>query len=245
MIIKQLASGSKGNVTLVVTKKHNILIDAGLPLKKINERLEKGLPSIDMILITHTHDDHIKGLKSYIKEYNPKIYTKTKELVKKIDYENIIYDDFEEDNLSIKFFPLSHDTPCSGIIIKEDDKELVYITDTGYINNKTLEKLINKDIYIMESNHDVEKLRNGKYPFFLQQRILGDRGHLSNETASKYLLKLVGDNTKTIVLAHLSEENNTEDLALSTINNIFNKENKKISKLYIAKQDEALEKIEV
>ena len=142
-------------------------------------------------------------------------------------------------------FPLSHDVPCNGILIKENKKELVYITDTGYINNKVLEKLKDKDIYIMESNHDIEKLRNGKYPFFLKQRILGDKGHLSNEMASKYLLKLVGNNTKYIVLAHLSEENTTEDLALSTIQSEFKKSNKRIKNLYIAKQDESLEKIEV
>ena len=245
MIVKQLASGSKGNVTLVETKKHNILIDAGLPLKKINERIEGGLPSIDIILITHTHDDHIKGLNSYIKEYKPKIYTKVENLKEKINYEDISNDDLIEDNFSIVFFPLSHDTPCSGILIKEDDKELVYITDTGYINTKVLDKIMNKDMYIMESNHDIEKLRNGKYPFFLQQRILGDKGHLSNEMSSKYLAKVAGKNTKAIVLAHLSEENNTEDLALSTFLETFDKNHKKVENLYIAKQDEALKKIEV
>ena len=139
----------------------------------------------------------------------------------------------------IKLFPLSHDVPCSGILIKENDKELIYITDTGYINRNIIKNIKNKDMYIMESNHDVEMLRNGRYPEFLQARVWSDKGHLSNEQARNYLNQVVGENTKYIVLAHLSEENNTEELVKDSTKDI------KVKKIYIAKQNEALEAIEV
>lgn len=241
MIVKVLASGSKGNVTLIKTKKNNILIDAGLPFKNIEKRIEE-FPNIDIIIITHTHDDHIKGLRSYIKKYNPCIITQSEDLLEKLDSEKItITNNYELDNLKIELLTLSHDVKCSGIIIKEE-KELVYITDTGYINNKILDKIKSKDMYIIESNHDIEKLRNGRYPFYLQQRILGDRGHLSNIDCSRYIEKIISEKTKNIVLAHLSEENNEESLAYNTT---YEKIKEKNIKLYIAKQDEALDWIEV
>ena len=99
-----------------------------------------------------------------------------------------------------------------------NNKEFVYVTDTGYINNKYFDILTNKDIYVFESNHDPERLMNNpKYPHNLKIRILGDTGHLSNRDSSKYLSKLIGPKTERIVLAHLSEENNTEELALTTL----------------------------
>lgn len=100
-------------------------------------------------------------------------------------------------------------------------------------------------MYIIESNHDVKLLMNGKYPFFLQQRILSDKGHLSNKDCSRYLSTLIGDKTKYIVLAHLSEENNTPELASLELDKMLEKSNVKINKTYIAKQDESLETIEV
>lgn len=149
------------------------------------------------------------------------------------------------DDLEVSYFNLSHDSDCIGINIKEGSKELVYITDTGYINKKILTNIVNKDMYIIESNHDVKLLMNGKYPFFLQQRILSDKGHLSNKDCSRYLSTLIGDKTKYIVLAHLSEENNTPELASLELDKMLEKSNVKINKTYIAKQDESLETIEV
>ena len=91
---------------------------------------------------------------------------------------------------------------------------MVYITDTGYINRKYLNKMTKKDIYIIESNHDEVMLMDGPYPRFLKERVISDRGHLSNTTTAKYLKKIIGQNTKYIILAHLSEVNNTENLAM-------------------------------
>lgn len=241
MKITVLASGSKGNATIIETKKHNILIDAGITLSNAQKRINE-LPNIDVIIITHSHDDHIKGLKSFIKKYHPIIYTKSPELADLIMYDQLFYnDDIILDDIQIKLFELSHDVKCTGVSIKETEKELIYMTDTGYISKKIISKITNKDIYIIESNHDIDMLREGKYPFYLKQRIMGDCGHLSNTTAAEYLKKVIGPNTKNVILAHLSEENNTYEKAKITTEKIINNN----IKLYIATQEESLETIEV
>ena len=122
---------------------------------------------------------------------------------------------------------------------------MVYITDTGYINSRYFDILSNKNLYVLESNHDVLMLKNGPYPYFLQQRVLSDKGHLSNEQASNYLCKFIGKDTKTIVLAHLSEKNNSEEKALETLNNSLKEKNIDFNNILIAKQNEPTEVIEV
>lgn len=242
MKIKVISSGSKGNATLINYNNINILIDAGIPLKKLEEKNKEEIKNIDIIIITHIHDDHIKGLNSYIKRFNPLIITKSEELTDKTQSTNIMNtDNYLINDLEINLFNLSHDVKCSGVSIKET-KEIIYITDTGYINKNILKEIKNKDLYIIESNHDVNMLRKSKYPFYLQQRILGDRGHLSNEDCSKYIEKIIGDNTKNIILAHLSEENNNQELAYKTT---YEKIKDKEINLLIARQDIALDWIEI
>ena len=242
MKITVLASGSKGNLTLVETQKHNILIDAGITYSNVAKRNNKNLPNIDLIIITHTHIDHVYGLHSFIKKYNPIVISKCINITE-YSTKAQITDIYATDNIKVELFPLSHDVPCSGVLIKEDDKELVYATDTGYINEKILNKITNKDIYIIESNHDEDMLRHSKYPFYLQQRIRSEVGHLSNETTALYLKKIVGDKTSYVILAHLSHENNKPEIAYSETNDKLL--NKNIQGLYTAKQDEVLETIEV
>ena len=245
MKVTVIASGSKGNATLIETKNKNMLIDAGITANEIKKRLKKDV-KIDLLFITHAHIDHIKGLKSIVKEYNPSVYSRNDEVIEKnICNINYFNEPYKLEDLEISFFNLSHDSDCIGLNIKENDKEIVYITDTGYINKKILTSIVNKDMYIIESNHDVKMLMNGKYPFFLQQRILSDKGHLSNKDCSRYLSNIIGNNTKCVILAHLSEENNTPTLANIELNKMLEKSNIKLSKTYIAKQDECLETIEV
>lgn len=245
MKIKVLGSGSKGNSTLIQTTSCNILIDAGISLKQIKERIQTTLPNIDILIITHIHTDHTKYLNQIIKKYNPQILSLSKDLKQLIPNKIIDKEEYKIQNTTIKLFKVSHDVECCGTIIKENNKELVYITDTGYLNKKVLEKIKEKNIYILESNHDEEMLRNGSYPFYLQQRIRSDKGHLSNKSCCDYLKKLINDNTKYIVLAHLSEENNKEEIVEKEINNMLNQKPNKINKVYIAKQNESLETIEV
>lgn len=249
-----LASGSKGNSSFIETNKTRILVDLGITSGNAEKKLKSlnvDPSTINAIVLTHTHVDHINGIKVFIKKYNPVIYLTTKmynEISRIITIENyqIISDNFSISDLQVTVFKTSHDTDDSnGYIFEAYGKSIVYITDTGYINKKYFPILSNKNYYIMESNHDVELLMNGSYPYYLKQRIIGDKGHLSNKDSSYYLSKFIGNNTKGVVLIHLSEENNDENIALSTLENTLKKCDKNIDNLIIAKQKERTELIEV
>jgi len=250
MLVSVLASGSKGNTTLIKTDKLNILIDVGMNLKYIREKLEDigiGLCDINYIFLTHTHKDHIGALNSFVKKYKPIVCMGSKmfeDLEYLEDYDNIIIllDSLDLEDVHVDIINTSHDASESkGFVFTTKDSSLVYITDTGYINNKYFKKLYNKNMYIMESNHDVEMLMHGKYPKWLKQRVLSDKGHLSNQASSFYLSKLIGNNTKQVVLAHLSHENNTEEIALETLKATLNEYNVEFNNIAIAKQDSKTE----
>ena len=240
-----IGSGSKRNSTLLLTDTKKILIDVGFPYSKIKMTLEKYnyKPSdIDFVLLTHEHKDHITGLASFIKKekkfvYIPKGMYKT--INKIIDADYIIPIEelkFEIDDLSIRLLPTSHDAIDPVGYLIEDSESLVYMTDTGYISKKNLNYMKNKNYYIIESNHDTKMLMEGPYPYILKQRVISDTGHLSNEMTGKYLNEIIGDNTKKIILAHLSETNNLEKLAIKTVSNLIDKK----IKIEAARQNEEM-----
>ena len=251
MKFKTLSSGSKGNCSIVLCDDTNLIIDMGISYLTLKRSLEENsLSFLDFqgILITHCHKDHTSGLstlinKTKINVYIPEeMYDSLKEYVPK---ERCVFieDNFNINDVSIELIHTSHDAPSSvGYIIEYNNRNLVYVTDTGYINRKYLNKMKNKNLYLIESNHDVVMLMDGPYPRFLKERVNSDNGHLSNETTSRYLKQIVGDNTKNIILAHLSEKNNTEEKALEAINNINLPKNIKV---LIARQYEESEMIEV
>ncbi|MBR3161993.1 MAG: MBL fold metallo-hydrolase [Bacilli bacterium] len=247
-----LSSGSKGNTTYIQSGNTKLLVDCGNSCRYIISKLKKmGIDSnsFDAILITHTHVDHVKGLKVFLKNRDIPVYV-TNGMLGDLDYLNnynvIKEDNFYINDLKINVIKTSHDSPDSvGYIISNGDKSLVYVTDTGYINNKYFDILSNRDLYVMESNHDVEMLSNSSYPFRVRQRILGDKGHLSNYDSARYLSCFVGDKTKCIVLAHLSEENNTEELAYDTLVSRLSEASKNVDKIIVAKQDVETELIEI
>lgn len=247
-----LSSGSKGNTTYIESGSTKILIDIGNSCKYVVSKLKEiGIEAseINAVLITHTHIDHIKGLKVFTKKYNPKVYI-TQGMLKELNYltnYNIInMSDLNIGNLKINIIKTSHDAPDSvGYVVTSNKKSIVYITDTGYINNKYFDLLTNKEVYIMESNHDIEMLNNSSYPFQLRQRILGDKGHLSNYDSARYISSFIGDKTKCVMLAHLSEENNTKELAYNTLIERLEINNQQIEKIIIAKQNEETELVEV
>lgn len=240
-----LSSGSKGNCTYIEINEKKYLLDIGTNFLYTTTKLnEIGIDykDIDAVFITHLHVDHIGGLKKFLKEHDCKVYL-TQLMHDNLDFEinnfEIYKEDIAIDDLVFNTIKLSHDTPeCRGYIFNDGDKSLVYITDTGYINAKYHQKLFNKNAYIMESNHDVDMLMNSKRYRPLKMRILGDEGHISNKDCSYYLSKFIGDNTSKIVLAHLSEEANTPELAYeANISVVCGKD------LLLAKQNERTEMI--
>ncbi len=219
MRIKILASGSSGNCTYIELNNTRFLIDVGISSKIVEEKLKKNHinpKNIDYILITHAHDDHIKGLINFVKKYNVPVYFSKAVIA----YNNFIIMEEEKSFNQIKVTCLktSHDSEESyGFLLEYQDESVVYLTDTGYVNQKIKEKIKNKKVYIMESNHDVSMLMKTNRTHHLKMRILGDSGHLSNEACVQCLCQIIGKNTKKIILAHLSEEANTPEQALKII----------------------------
>ena len=238
-LVKVISSGSKGNSTYIESNGTKILIDVGINYTLIKESLkeiDRDINDLDGIFISHAHHDHISGLEQLHKRVKTPVFIRKylESAVKKIvseDYVNII--DTNEKiiigSFEIEVFNNSHDVPNSGYVITGKDNSFVYITDTGYVNKKNIEKTINKNVYIIESNHDEEMLMNGPYPYMLKQRVIGDAGHLSNSACTTYLKKVIGPDTKYIILAHISENNNTYDIAYKhaceELKDIFNTDN--------------------
>lgn len=253
MKVSVLSSGSKGNSTYVETANHKILIDIGTSSLYVEKSLKSiGVePSdIDIVLITHAHIDHVNGLRVFTKKYKPLVYISDKILKEsKLNIENVSSEeeiDVKSD-IRIKSIRLSHDvTDIKGYVIEENDDSMVYITDTGYINENNFDYIKNKNLYVFESNHDIEKLmENPNYPHQTKIRILSDKGHLSNKDSAYYLTKLIGSNTHHIILAHISEQNNTEELALSTLREALKRKNIQFDDIKVAKQNEMTELIDV
>ncbi len=220
-----VGSGSKGNSTIIYNEETTILVDAGISkrrlvtaLRTINRKLE----DIRFVLLTHAHNDHV----SNIDIFNPKIvYTVENELTNDSDF-NIIehFKEYKLNTINVTVLKTSHDVKgSSGFLFKDSKNELVYITDTGYIPLETLNIIKNKEIYIMESNHDISMLLNSARPIILKTRILSSVGHLSNDLCGKYLSEVVGDKTKAIFLAHLSEECNLDGIAIDTVYELITK----------------------
>ncbi len=235
-----LASGSKGNSTLVINDNNDLLlIDAGISFKEIKEKISRygyDINNIKSVLITHEHDDHIKSINSFS---SAKIYS-----LKECKVANNYLNKYEEtyiDGFYVTMIPLSHDVKCCGYILRDDKEKLVYVTDTGYVNYKNINYITNADYYIFESNHNVPLLMETNRPFYIKSRILGDEGHLSNEVASEILCDIIGDNTKQIYLAHLSREANSKDTALNTFYNTAKDKNINLNNIFVNAADQNIE----
>ena len=217
-----IASGSKGNATIVVSNKSVLLIDMGITLK----RLEEGLAVINLslkdimgALFTHNHTDHISG----IKFISPKImYALEGTLPSSLSNVINLYEPFLVGDFTITAFKTSHDAtnPC-GYLIKDADETLMYMTDTGVFIEDNLPLVKNPTYLIIESNHDIKMLLATKRTFELKNRILSEYGHLCNEDSAIATISIIGDKTKEITLAHLSEEANTPEVALEAYEKIF------------------------
>lgn len=231
-----LASGSKGNCTVISDEETTIVIDAGTTdrhLKASFIEIDVDYKDIDGVLITHTHSDHVGRINLFNKSkfYTPEFLGDKFRQIKLFGN-----DKFQINSLSITTIPLSHDKGLTlGYIIENAKSKLVYITDTGYFKDAHIDLIKDADYYIMESNHDTQMLMESNRPFFLKQRIMAMDGHLCNIDAAEVLSKVVSQNTKEVTLAHLSEEANCPDLAVKTT---INKLNNNAIKIRAAKQFE-------
>ncbi|MFZ5968299.1 MAG: MBL fold metallo-hydrolase [Bacillota bacterium] len=232
-----LASGSSGNCQYIGNEEMGLLVDVGLSGKRviqcmesIGERMEK----LNGILITHEHSDHIRGIGILSRKFNIPIYANTntweemKGKIGGIREENIrtfnTGEEFSIGSIRIRPYGIPHDAKepvafsffCDGVKVS-------IATDLGYVSDEIKEEIRDADLLMLESNHDVEMLKMGKYPWYLKKRILGERGHLSNDTAGEVIADMMEDNSMTtnILLGHLSKENNFPELAYETVKSVL------------------------
>lgn len=244
-----LYSGSSGNSLFVETSHTKLLIDAGVSSKKIeNALLDINVDplSLDGILVTHEHSDHVQGLGTFSKKFNLPVFVNQETLDAmpkqrdKIANNNIktfkISDKFSVGDLDIKPFSIPHDAvnPC-GFNIWKDDKKISIATDIGHMTNNILKQLEESLFIMLEANYDPEVLRCSSYPFTLKSRIAGPTGHLSNEIAGKTISYLLKSGLKNAMLGHLSKESNFPELAYQTVvdelisNDLFDKDSISLS----------------
>lgn len=226
-----LYSGSSGNSLLVETENTKILVDVGVSSKKIENALSNldiNPSSINGILITHEHSDHVQGLGTFAKKYDLPIFANQKTLdsmpkqIEKISQNNIkkfiIEEKFEIGDMQIKPFSIPHDAanPC-GFSIFKDNKKISIATDIGHMTNGILKNLEDSIFVLLESNYDPEVLKFSRYPYQLKSRISGPNGHLSNELAGKTINHLLNSGLQQAILGHLSKESNFPELAYKTV----------------------------
>lgn len=225
--VTTLASGSGGNCLLVSGGGSHLLIDAGISCRRITTALAAlnlDLTQLDGILITHEHSDHICGLATLIKKHTTPIFA-SPGTARALDGRLALREgqlrptevgrEFSVGNLTARSFATSHDSAQStGYCVSAGRHRMVLATDLGYVSDEVLQAVLGCDILVAESNHDVDWLRSGPYPPYLQQRILGNRGHLCNEAGAELVTRAALSGTHTIILAHLSRENNTPARAL-------------------------------
>jgi len=265
MKITSIASGSSGNCIHVGSDNINILIDVGISRKYVEEGLfanDINPQDISGILVTHEHSDHIRGIGVLSRKYDIPIYG-TKETLDFIDnckslgrIDKDLFHEVEPDNafqigdMTTKPFSISHDAlnPVA-YRVENNGKALAVATDMGTFTDYTVNSLKNLDAILLEANHDVKMLQVGPYPYYLKRRILGKKGHLSNELSGRLLNQILNDNMKYIMLGHLSKENNFPELAYETVRMEIdmsdNKYNSNDFPIVVTKRDEALDTIEI
>lgn len=233
MRLCSIASGSSGNCIYVGGGNTHLLVDTGISKKRIENSLaELQLKGEDLsgILITHEHSDHIQGLGVFSRRYEIPIYA-TKGTIEGIcNYKGLgqipnglLHEiksdqDFLIGNLTVKPFSISHDAKePTGFRIGHDKKSVAIATDLGIYDDYIVSNLQQLDAILLEANHDIHMLEVGPYPYPLKQRVLGNRGHLSNELSGRLLCDILHNGLKCVMLGHLSKENNFAELAYETV----------------------------
>lgn len=226
-----LSSGSSGNCQYIETENTKILIDAGFSGKRIETLLSSigvNPATLDAIFVTHEHIDHSMGVGVLSRRYDLPIYanentwTGMEPIIKKVKEKNtkafITEENLHIKDLTIYPFHVSHDAlEPVGYVIFYKNVKLSIVTDTGWVNDNMKNKIKNSNLYFMESNHDTQMLRDGSYPWSLKQRIMSNKGHLSNHDAGNILGDVLSGNNEIVLLAHLSADNNIPRLAYDTV----------------------------
>ena len=194
-----------------------LIIDCGTTKRYLNhcfERLSYQYQNADALLVTHTHKDHVSQLKMF--DEIP-AFSCAKLERNEVNYVNA-YERIRIKDFDITILPMSHDCEGTiGFVIEGAFGKMVYVTDTGYIRKDVMPYIMNADYYVFESNHNIEMLMQTSRPVFVKQRIINDMGHLCNEDSAYILSQVIGDKTKEIVLAHISQEGNHRQLASDTL----------------------------
>lgn len=237
MIFCSLYSGSSGNSMFVSSNKAKILIDAGLPGKKIDmalKEINQNPTELNAIFITHEHSDHVKGVGVLSRKYDIPIYANDntwsamKDSIGKIKEHNIKVIDkrsiTEIEDMNVKAFNIPHDAVSPmGYTVSDCNKSISVATDFGTFTKEIYENIKDSEVILLESNHDVNMLKFGPYPYPLKRRILSEIGHLSNDDCGSAIVELVKcDLNKKVILGHLSNTNNQPDLAYQTVLNVLN-----------------------
>ena len=229
MRVTVFASGSSGNCLLLSGGGTNILIDAGISLRRLSEQLGQcylSLQDIGGVLITHEHSDHISGLLGLSRRCGAEIFAprtvaaRLRGMLPQIDERLRVIpvgEDFMISRLKVRAFHTPHDTDESVGYRVERGGVFAIATDMGCVTDEVRENLLGADAALIEANHDEDMLRYGRYPVFLKRRILSEHGHLSNENCAQLARELAGSGTGTIILGHLSRENNTPAAAMRTV----------------------------
>ncbi|MBU2702538.1 phosphoribosyl 1 [Sporomusaceae bacterium BoRhaA] len=228
MEVHVLASGSSGNATYLQLGQARILVDAGISTRRIQQSLIKlgtSIAELDGILITHEHRDHIYGLETLMKKFHVPVYATAKTwdamyLKARLpdNYCVELKPSFTVQDVCIEPFRISHDAADPvGYSIYGENMKCSMATDLGFVTEGVKQALALSDVLVLESNHDVKMLENGSYPWYLKKRILSNRGHLSNLDAGWLLTRLERKNHTHVFLAHMSKENNTPEVAKSTV----------------------------
>lgn len=233
MRMKSIASGSSGNSIYVGTDATHILVDTGISGKRIDEglkMLDVDGHDLDAIFVTHEHSDHIQGLGVISRKYNIPIYATRGTIQAILDtsagskIDTVLFNEITYDkpvwvkDLEISPIKISHDAAePTAYRFQSEGKKAAIMTDLGYYDDYIVSKLRDLDAIFLEANHDVRMLQLGRYTYQLKQRILGKRGHLSNETSGRLLSSILNDHMKYIYLSHLSKENNMPELAYEAV----------------------------
>lgn len=240
-----LYSGSSGNSMFISSDKASILVDAGLPGKKIDEALKeikKSPTELDGIFVTHEHIDHVKGVGVLSRKYDIPIYANAntwsamEQSIGKIKEHNIKIIDkrsiTEIGDMSVKAFNIPHDAVSPmGYTIVSDNKNISIATDLGTFTEEIYDNIKNSEVILLECNHDVNMLQFGPYPYSLKRRILSEIGHLSNDDCGEAIVKLAKYSpNKKIILGHLSNTNNQPDLAYKTVVDVLNQNDVELQK---------------